>query len=73
MLVVTAGLQGTLLAMAIYFEYLSPKSKQKGDSIDDAPDQDASAHGPAERPSTQGQASVTDDQPSEDTPLLQSQ
>ena len=75
MLVVSATLQGSLLAMAVYFEFLCPNAKRKGGSFDDGPGQDVPANGNAvpERSSTQVQASVGEDQPSEETPLLQSQ
>ncbi|KAJ5239808.1 hypothetical protein N7468_004427 [Penicillium chermesinum] len=75
MLVVTAGLQGTLLVMALYFEYLGPNAKSKGGRIGDGNGQEVPSNGDAapERPGTQGQASVAEDQPSEETPLLQSQ
>ncbi|KAJ6166686.1 hypothetical protein N7470_002133 [Penicillium chermesinum] len=70
MLVVTAGLQGTLLVMALYFEYLGPNAKSKGGRIGDGNGQEVPSNGDAapERPGTQGQASVAEDQPSEETP-----
>ncbi|KAJ5683304.1 hypothetical protein N7462_006469 [Penicillium macrosclerotiorum] len=73
-LVVTACLQGTLLAMAIYFEYLGPNSKQKPDY---RADENGTVNGNAaegtERPETPARNPAHTDQPSEATPLLQSQ
>ncbi|KAJ5167897.1 uncharacterized protein N7482_003491 [Penicillium canariense] len=67
-LVVTACLQGTLLVMAIYFEYFGPDSKSK--AVHQA-DQNGSANGAAaERPERE---SMHAEHPSEETPLLQSQ
>jgi uncharacterized protein with PQ loop repeat len=67
-LVVTACLQGTLLTMAIYFEYFGPNNKREAGQH---PDQDAS------NGSTLGEGAqrepVPVDRPSEETPLLQSQ
>jgi hypothetical protein len=67
-LVVTACLQGTLLAMAIYFEYFGPNNKREGGhhAIQDAPDGPSLGEG-----AQQESASVGG--PSEETPLLQSQ
>lgn len=62
-LVVTACLQGTLLAMAVYFEYLSPRKSQVR-HYDSAPAAAARA-----------ESEITEDGsllPSEETPLLQS-
>lgn len=72
-LVVTACLQGTLLAMAIYFEYFGPESKRKtvhradvdGLPNGEAPDR-AEAHAHAHEP-------IHAERPSEETPLLRSQ
>lgn len=70
-LVVTACLQGTLLAMAIYFEYFGPNSKQK--AVHRA-DEDGVPNGAAsERPETPAWGPVNVERPSEETPLLQSQ
>lgn len=70
-LVVTACLQGTLLAMAIYFEYFGPNSKQK---VVHRADEDGVRNGTAsERPETPAREPVNVEQPSEETPLLQSQ
>lgn len=75
-LLVTASLQGTLLAMAIYFEYFGPNSKRKGDASEQdgaisngngvAAHSEEGSEDPAQRP-------VSAEQPSEETPLLQSQ
>jgi hypothetical protein len=63
-LVVTACLQGTLLAMAIYFEYFGPNNKwEAGHHADQngaVPADERAEHEPLERPA-------------EETPLLQSQ
>lgn len=68
MLVVTACLQGTLLTMAIYFEYFGPKNKGKiGRGENQAPNGDG-ALGATPAPEEQGQS----EQPGEETPLLQS-
>lgn len=62
--VVTAFLQGTLLFLAIYFEYFGPEKKEgRTHGADVVPD------GSMEDREDQ----QTDDQPSEDTPLLQRQ
>lgn len=71
MLVVTACLQGTLLVMAIYFEYFGPNSKWKGAHRTDE-DSTPNGHAP-ERPETPSREPVNVDRPSEETPLLQSQ
>ncbi|KAJ5989100.1 hypothetical protein N7481_004310 [Penicillium waksmanii] len=70
-LVVTACLQGTLLAMAIYFEYFGPNGKGKHQTDET----DAPSNGTAsERPETPAaRESVDAERPSEETPLLQSQ
>lgn len=70
-LVVTACLQGTLLVMAIYFEYFGPNSKWKGAHRTDE-DSTPNGHAP-ERPETPSREPVNVDRPSEETPLLQSQ
>ncbi|CEJ56481.1 Putative PQ loop repeat protein [Penicillium brasilianum] len=72
-LLVTASLQGTLLVMAIYFEYFGPDSKRK---VVHRADQDGYPNGTgAER--SDGHASAREpihaERPSEETPLLQSQ
>ncbi|KAJ6011190.1 hypothetical protein N7451_002602 [Penicillium sp. IBT 35674x] len=74
-LVVTACLQGTLLVMAIYFEYFGPDSKPKGSASEGPDEQDAQSNGafPSERPEVLGREPVSVEQPSEETPLLQSQ
>ena len=70
-LVVTACLQGTLLVMGIYFEYFGPESKQK--AVHRA-DEDAAQNGSAsERLEAPAPEAVNAEQPSEETPLLQSQ
>lgn len=71
MLVVTACLQGTLLAMAIYFEYFGPNGKQKQQTDEtDAPSNGTGS----ERPETPAARESADaERPSEETPLLQSQ
>ncbi|OQD75922.1 hypothetical protein PENDEC_c005G07167 [Penicillium decumbens] len=61
-LVVTACLQGTLLVMAIYFEYFGPESKQK--AVHRADENGATGTAPE---------AISAEQPSEETPLLQSQ
>lgn len=68
-LVVTACLQGTLLVMAIYFEYFGPNSKHKG-SVSDTPSEQDQSNGHA---ASSEARPVSAEQPSEDTPLLQSQ
>lgn len=73
-LVVTACLQGTLLVMAIYFEYFGPDSKRK--TVHQA-DQDGFINGVAADSSERHTPSARDpmyaERPSEETPLLQSQ
>lgn len=73
-LVVTAFLQGTLLVMAIYFEYFGPDSKRKG-STSEGPDEQVDQNGAfsSERPEIPAREPVSVEQPSEETPLLQSQ
>lgn len=68
MLVVTACLQGTLLAMGIYFEYFGPESKQK--AVHHA-DSDEAQNGFSER--AESAVPALNAEPSEETPLLQSQ
>lgn len=69
-LVVTACLQGTLLTMAIYFEYFGPNRKGK----DRADENGAPPNGTvSERSETAAPEPVDAEQPSEETPLLQSQ
>lgn len=72
MLVVTACLQGTLLVMAIYFEYFGPNSKRKGAH---RTDEDSAPNGTAPQRLETGPTGepVNVDRPSEETPLLQSQ
>ncbi|KAJ5155457.1 hypothetical protein N7492_008260 [Penicillium capsulatum] len=68
-LVVTACLQGTLLVMAIYFEYFGPNSKgNKGGLRDDRALNGNGAVGETPAPEEPGHA----EQPGEETPLLQS-
>lgn len=73
-LVVTACLQGTLLVMAIYFEYFGPDSKRE--TVHQA-DQDGFINGVAADSSERHTPSARDpmyaERPSEETPLLQSQ
>ncbi|KAJ5918925.1 hypothetical protein N7454_010069 [Penicillium verhagenii] len=74
-LVVTACLQGTLLVMAIYFEYFAPDSKHKGSDNEDSGVQDGPSNGAVpspERTETPGREPVSVEYPSEETPLLQS-
>ncbi|KAJ5888083.1 hypothetical protein N7495_008124 [Penicillium taxi] len=63
-LLVTASLQGTLLVMAIYFEYFGPSSKQKDGQ--DGPDETSNGNAPG--------LDVSGEEPrhvlSEETPLL---
>lgn len=73
-LVVTACLQGTLLVMAIYFEYFGPDSKPNG-SASEGPDEQDDQYGafsPGGR-EVSTREPVSGEQPSEETPLLQSQ
>lgn len=64
MFVVTAFLQGTLLFLAIYFEYFGPEKKEgRTHGADVVPDGSVEDH----------EDHQNDDQPSEDTPLLQRQ
>lgn len=58
--IVTALLQGSLLVMGVYFEYISPKRKNK-----------AALHERDER-TLNGERYEPDGHPSEETPLLQS-
>lgn len=69
-LVVTACLQGTLLAMAIYFEYFGSNNKRKNQTDENGAS--SSSGTVADRPITPAQESVDGDRPSEETPLLQS-
>lgn len=69
-LVVTACLQGTLLAMAIYFEYFGPNSNRKHRADENGAPSNGAA---SERPETPVREPVDADRPSEETPLLQSQ
>lgn len=64
--IVTASLQGIVLAMAIYFEYINPKEKKTHHH-----GEGAAANGTAEFPDEH--ATDVDGQPTEETPLLQSQ
>ncbi|PYH89817.1 PQ loop repeat protein [Aspergillus ellipticus CBS 707.79] len=66
-LIVTAFLQGTLLALGIFFEFLGPT---RGHSHDEH-DKDAIPNGSAEEHGTQEE--FDQDQPSEETPLLRDQ
>ncbi|KAF9252195.1 hypothetical protein DTO006G1_2942 [Penicillium roqueforti] len=68
-LVVTACLQGTLLTMAIYFEYFGSNNKGKAGHVDQTGEPDESA--PADESAQQ--EPVHEERPSEETPLLQSQ
>ncbi|KAJ5648266.1 hypothetical protein N7490_004638 [Penicillium lividum] len=76
-LVVTACLQGTLLVMAIYFEYFAPDSKHKGSASEGEDARDCQSNGvvapSSERPETPTREPVSVEHPSEETPLLQSQ
>jgi hypothetical protein len=69
-LVVTACLQGTLLLMGIYFEYFGPESKQK--AVHQADEIGAPNGIASETPETPAPQAITAE-PSEETPLLQSQ
>jgi len=72
-LLVTASLQGTLLAMAIYFEYFRPDSKRK--TVHQA-DQDGYTNGDGPDSSERyasAQEPIYAELPTEETPLLQSQ
>ncbi|KAJ5601523.1 hypothetical protein N7510_011057 [Penicillium lagena] len=69
-LVVTACLQGSLLTMAIYFEYFGPNRTRK--AVHQADENGAPSGGAAEQESAR-QAAVAAERPSEETPLLQSQ
>ncbi|KAI1979462.1 hypothetical protein LOZ51_004237 [Ophidiomyces ophidiicola] len=62
--VVTSLLQGTLLVMGIYFEYLNPRGKDENPSIDDI---SSSPHEDAVEGATSGNDTC---QASEQTPLL---
>jgi hypothetical protein len=72
-LLVTASLQGTLLVMAIYFEYFGPDSKRK--TVHQA-DQDGYTNGGrsdrSERHAS-AQEPIYAERATEETPLLQSQ
>lgn len=67
-LVVTACLQGTLLMMAIYFEYFRPNNKGKIGPREDRVLNGDGAAGETPAPEEQGQI----EQAGEETPLLQS-
>jgi hypothetical protein len=72
-LLVTASLQGTLLVMAIYFEYFGPDSKRK--TVYQA-DQDGYINGDGPDSSDRhvsAQEPIYAERPTEETPLLQSQ
>lgn len=73
-LVVTACLQGTLLVMAIYFEYFGPDSKRETVHRAD-PDTfiDGAAADRSERHTSSAREPIHVERPSEETPLLQSQ
>ncbi|KAJ5382655.1 hypothetical protein N7517_000566 [Penicillium concentricum] len=68
-LVVTACLQGTLLTMAIYFEYFGSKNKREVGQLADG---NEAPNGSGAGESAQ-QESAHEERPSEETPLLQSQ
>lgn len=74
-LVVTACFQGTLLVMAIYFEYFGPNSKGKvgrqAEQEDRAPN--GHANGAVAEAETPAREPGNTEQPSEETPLLESQ
>ncbi|KAJ5736255.1 uncharacterized protein N7483_001380 [Penicillium malachiteum] len=76
-LVVTASLQGTLLMLAIYFEYFGPNRHRKGSVSGGPGDQNgAQSNGftaSPERSEAPTQRPISAGQPSEETPLLQSQ
>ncbi|KAL2008029.1 hypothetical protein VTN00DRAFT_8011 [Thermoascus crustaceus] len=65
--VVTAMLQGTLLVMAVYFEYIVPKIKKDKGVLRDASDDERTLNGDG-----YAYERTRDGQPSEETPLLQS-
>ncbi|KAJ6167742.1 hypothetical protein N7497_000585 [Penicillium chrysogenum] len=68
-LVVTACLQGTLLAMAIYFEYFGPNSKRE---VGQLAGQNGAPNGSASAGESAQQEPGHEERPSEETPLLQS-
>ena len=68
-LVVTACLQGTLLAMAIYFEYFGPNNKRE---VGQLAGQNGAPNGSASAGESAQQEPAHEEQPSEETPLLQS-
>ena len=65
--VVTACLQGTLLLLAVYFEYFGPERKEVRLHAAD----NGAPNGSLER--VEDHQREPDDQPAEDTPLLQRQ
>lgn len=70
MFIVTAFFQGTLLVMAVYFEYFGPERKEA--RLRDADGQLGAAAVDGGQEETENQ-NEPDGQPSEDTPLLQRQ
>lgn len=69
-LVVTACLQGTLLIMAIYFEYFGSHNKRE---VGQLGDQNGAPNGSAYAGESAQQEPAHEERPSEETPLLQSQ
>lgn len=69
-LVVTACLQGTLLTMAIYFEYFGSNDKRE---FGQPANQNGAANGSALTGESAQQEFAHEERPSEETPLLQSQ
>ena len=76
-LLVTALLQGSLLVMAIYFEYFGPNNMHKGDVTHDEGEHDGRASGNGATSSGRSemppQGPIHAELPSEETPLLRSQ
>lgn len=72
-LVVTACLQGTLLTMAIYFEYFGPNNKREAGHRADFHDQGRDGDAQNGFGSVGTHEPVAVNRPSEETPLLQSQ
>lgn len=65
-------LQGTLLVMAVYFEYIAPKIKKDKGVLRDASDDERTLNGDAVVVERYAYEHTRDGQPSEETPLLQS-
>ncbi|OQE94664.1 hypothetical protein PENNAL_c0003G09498 [Penicillium nalgiovense] len=68
-LVVTACLQGTLLVMAIYFEYFGPNNKRE---VGHLAGRNGAPNGSASAGESTQQEPAHEERPSEETPLLQS-